>query len=59
MMTANEEKVALSVWVEKHIKLALQELADADRRNVSNYLTGVLSEHIDGQRRKGKGAFKR
>ena len=38
---------ALSFLVPKSLKAALQELADADRRNLTNYLQVGLEKHVE------------
>jgi predicted DNA-binding protein len=53
MIKRGEEKVALSFLVPKSLKETLQELADADRRNLTNYLQVVLEKHVE-QNKKGK-----
>jgi len=49
----DEEKAALSFLVPKSLKEALQEFADADRRNLTNYLQVVLEKHVE-QKKKSK-----
>jgi hypothetical protein len=53
MVKRDAEKAALSFLVPKSLKQALQELADADRRNLTNYLQVVLEKHVE-QNKKGK-----
>jgi len=53
MVRRDEEKAALSFLVPKSLKEALQELADADRRNLTNYLQVVLERHVE-QNKKSK-----
>jgi predicted DNA-binding protein len=53
MVKRGEEKMALSFLVPKSLKEALQELADADRRNLTNYLKVVLEKHVE-QNKKSK-----
>ena len=53
MAKRDEEKAALSFLVAKSLKEALQELADNDRRNLTNYLQLVLEKHVE-QNKKGK-----
>ena len=53
MAKRDEEKAALSFLVPKSLKEALQELADTDRRNLTNYLQVVLEKHVE-QNKKGK-----
>ena len=53
MAKRDEEKAALSFLVPKSLKEALQELADNDRRNLTNYLQVVLEKHVE-QNKKGK-----
>ncbi len=55
MMTvakANKGKEMLSVLVQKQLNQALRELADRDRRSLSNLVTFVLANHVEQQ--KGK-----
>jgi len=53
-MAKDEEKAALSFLVPKSLKEALQELAEADRRNLTNYLQLVLEEHVEAKKKEGK-----
>jgi predicted transcriptional regulator len=45
---------ALSFLVNKAVKEALQELAEADRRNLSGYLRVVLELHVEAKCKEGK-----
>ena len=44
----------IGLTVTKEFKIKLQELADDDGRNLSNYIVKVLSDHVEQQRRAGK-----
>jgi predicted DNA-binding protein len=46
-MPKSEETAQLSFIVPRHVKQALQKLADADRRNLSNYLQVLLEKHVE------------
>ncbi len=40
-------KMVMSFKVEKELKQALQNLADKEYRNLSNYVIMVLKKHLD------------
>lgn len=42
----------LKVWMPEHLKRALQDLADLDERKTSEYVCGVLMDHVYGHQRK-------
>jgi hypothetical protein len=39
-----------SMRLPPELKAELQRLADADRRSLTNYIEGVLLDHVEGQR---------
>lgn len=45
-MSMSEEKTNLNVLVSTVLKKELQKLAEADRRNLSQYVNVVLEEHV-------------
>jgi hypothetical protein len=51
-MAKSDETAQLSFIVPRRVKEALQELADADRRNLSNYLQVLLEKHVEQNKSK-------
>ena len=46
-MAIGEDKARLILTVSKELKVALEELAKADNRNLSNYLNNVLIKYVE------------
>jgi hypothetical protein len=55
MMSQEEQRsAALSFRITPSLKAALEQLAKADRRPLSNYLELVLEAHVEQKRKEGK-----
>ena len=51
-MSIPKDKTTITAIVDKEDKKALQELADNDRRSLSNYVALVLEEHLKSKGKK-------
>lgn len=48
--------IPLSFRLRPEVKKALQDLAEADRRSLTNYIEVILERHIEAAQTKGKAA---
>ncbi|WP_018395866.1 hypothetical protein [Bacillus sp. 37MA] len=53
-MAIPEDKTRIQVIIPKESKLALQKVAKANNRKVSNYVATLIQNHLDELKEQGK-----